>query len=535
MYQALYRKYRPVSFDEVVGQKVIIKTLKNEIIKDKISHAYLFAGPRGCGKTSVAKIFAKVINCKNIKNANYCGKCISCEQFPNNDTIEIDAASNNGVDEIREIRSKINFVPTYGKYKVYIIDEVHMLSTGAFNALLKTLEEPPMHAIFILATTDPHKIPMTVLSRCQRFDFKKVSTDDIIERLNFIVKAEKIKIEEEAIKEIAFIADGGMRDAISILDQAVSYASDVITVQDINDIVGMIRKDQIEQVIVDIVKKDVNKLLTFVEKCDSDGKNLIKVAEKIMYSLKEKLIENLNHKENNLFHDEESIISLIKELNTTVVEMRKSSEPKLMFDLFVIKNCSVQKGNIKETENENSKKEIVKEEKSKKIENNLDSKEVSLNANNEEMVKLIDIRINNALAGFNKKELLNFKHKINDLHSYLLNPEYSDIVSLLLDGEIKALGNNYLVFVYKVNNLEMIFNYKIMQIEHILEEIYKHKYYVIATNSENWEIIKKQFNSKSKKYTFIEEKADLLNFLLENESNSSGDIENIFGSIVEYQ
>ena len=230
MYQALYRKYRPKILEDVCGQDIIVRIIKNSINKNQINHAYLFAGPRGTGKTSIAKIFARIVNCANSKDCIPCGKCPSCTEINNSDIIEIDAASNNGVDEIRELRSKVNLVPAFGKYKVYIIDEVHMLTVGAFNALLKTLEEPPEHIIFVLATTDPQKIPETILSRCQRFDFKKISTESIVENLEKISQKENIEIETPALIEIARLSDGGMRDSIGMLDQARAYTNEKITV-----------------------------------------------------------------------------------------------------------------------------------------------------------------------------------------------------------------------------------------------------------------------------------------------------------------
>ena len=251
MYQVLYRKYRPKTLQEVAGQDIVVKILKNSLKNDKLSHAYLFSGPRGTGKTSIAKILARVINCSNPVDYSPCNKCVSCTQKNNVDIIEIDAASNNGVDEIRELKNKINLVPSFGKYKIYIIDEVHMLSIGAFNALLKTLEEPPAHAMFILATTEPHKIPVTILSRCQRLDFKKISEESIFKRLNEIVEKEKINIDPEAIKEIARLSDGGMRDAISMLDQASSYSDDKIELTDIYEINGIITKKMMNEFLLD--------------------------------------------------------------------------------------------------------------------------------------------------------------------------------------------------------------------------------------------------------------------------------------------
>ena len=225
-YQALYRTYRPQNFSEVAGQEHITKTLMNALKNDKISHAYLFSGPRGTGKTSIAKIFAKAVNCEKAPTSDACCSCEICKGIAEgkiSDVIEIDAASNNGVDEIRDLRERVKYVPSVCKYKVYIIDEVHMLSTSAFNALLKTLEEPPKHAIFILATTEIHKIPATILSRCQRFDFRAISTPDLIKRVSEVATKENIDITDEAIEVIALNAEGGLRDALSLLDQAISF------------------------------------------------------------------------------------------------------------------------------------------------------------------------------------------------------------------------------------------------------------------------------------------------------------------------
>ena len=247
-YKSLYRRYRPTNFDEVVGQKYIIQTIKNSIMNEKIGHAYLFSGPRGIGKTTIARIIAKAVNCPNTEDANPCNNCVACKSINDGssiDVIEIDAASNNGVDEMRNLLEKVNFLPGSFKYKIYIIDEVHMLSISAFNALLKTLEEPPMHVIFILATTEPHKVPATILSRCQRFDFKPLNVNEIKTQLTKVKELENINITEEAIEVIAEAAEGGMRDALSILDQVSAYGETEIDVDSINNITGRVSTNDI--------------------------------------------------------------------------------------------------------------------------------------------------------------------------------------------------------------------------------------------------------------------------------------------------
>lgn len=293
-YVALYRAYRPKAFSEVSGQKVIIKTLQNALLHDKIAHAYLFSGPRGTGKTSIAKIFAKAVNCLNQPTNEPCNECDVCKGIDKGDipdVIEIDAASNNGVDEIRDLRDKVKYMPSVGRYKVYIIDEVHMLTPGAFNALLKTLEEPPKHVIFILATTEVHKIPPTILSRCQRFDFKNIETTDTIEKLNEIAAKEKIKITPEAIRAIAVNSEGGLRDAISLLDQAISFADDEITEDDVHQVSGSVSKSALREMLLAISSKEISKAMIILKDLIAEGKEISRIVNDLVLALRDILIE----------------------------------------------------------------------------------------------------------------------------------------------------------------------------------------------------------------------------------------------------
>ncbi|MCV2231422.1 DNA polymerase III subunit gamma/tau [Acholeplasma manati] len=293
-YQALYRTYRPRTFKEVAGQEVIVKTLQNALLHDKIAHAYLFSGPRGTGKTSIAKILAKAVNCEKAPIKDACGECATCKAIQSNtigDVVEIDAASNNGVDEIRDLREKVKYLPSMGKFKVYIIDEVHMLSTGAFNALLKTLEEPPKHVIFILATTEPNKIPSTILSRCQRFDFRGISPSDIEKKLKEIRDIENIKITDEAIREVARYAEGGLRDALSLLDQAISFADENVTEEDIYAVSGSVSKQNLIQLLDFIYHKKTTEAFSLLNDMIEDGKEVNKIVSDLIATLRDLLIE----------------------------------------------------------------------------------------------------------------------------------------------------------------------------------------------------------------------------------------------------
>ncbi|MCK9289877.1 MAG: DNA polymerase III subunit gamma/tau [Acholeplasmataceae bacterium] len=293
-YQALYRTYRPKRFSDVVGQNVIIRTLQNAILNNKVAHAYLFSGPRGTGKTSVAKIFAKAVNCEKAPSLEPCGECETCQLIEEghlSDVIEIDAASNNGVEEIRELRDKVNYLPSFGKYKVYIIDEVHMLTQAAFNALLKTLEEPPAHVIFILATTEPNKVIPTILSRCQRFDFRGISPSDINKKLIEIRDNEEIDISDEALNEIALNAEGGLRDAISLLDQTVSFSGEKITIEDVYQVSGSVSKDNLIKLVNYLKDKDASNAFFLLNEIIEDGKEISKIVADIIALLRDILIE----------------------------------------------------------------------------------------------------------------------------------------------------------------------------------------------------------------------------------------------------
>ena len=354
-YTALYRKFRPLNFSEMVGQEHITRTLRNQVIEQRVGHAYLFNGGRGTGKTSAAKILARAVNCLNPKDGEPCNECEICKAILSGsltDVVEMDAASNNSVEDIRAIRDEVNFLPTRAKYRVYIIDEVHMLSTGAFNALLKTLEEPPEHVKFILATTEPQKLPATILSRCQRFDFKRISTQDIIKRLEIICKESNIQISKEALELIAILSEGAMRDAISILERCAAEQTEEINEDKVRDLVGIPKITYINKLAKGIINKEPEEAIDIVNTILEEGKDidnflweLIKYIKDILVYKSTSKLEIYNQEEiKNIKEladstDKERLLRLIYELSELANNIKWSSQKAIMFEAGIIKAC----------------------------------------------------------------------------------------------------------------------------------------------------------------------------------------------------
>ena len=381
-YTALYRKFRPTKFSEIVGQEHIKKTLKNQLISDRVGHAYLFNGGRGTGKTTTAKILARAVNCLNPVDGEPCNECEICKGAWDGsltDIIEMDAASNNSVEDVRSIREAVNFLPTKAKYRVYIIDEVHMLSTGAFNALLKTLEEPPEHVKFILATTEPQKLPATILSRCQRFDFKRISNEDIVKDLEYVCKESDIKITPKALELIAVLAEGGMRDALSILERCSQEGTDEIDENKVKDLVGIPKTVFINNIVESVVDEDVEKTLNNLEEVIEDGKDINNLVWEIIKYIKDILLYKSTGK-TELYNDEEiqkikniaekvsklDLINLICELSEIENSMKLSTQKLIILQTGLIKLCNKQSvknekaGNSQNTGNDDLERRVTK-------------------------------------------------------------------------------------------------------------------------------------------------------------------------------
>lgn len=381
-YTALYRKFRPTKFSEIVGQEHIKKTLKNQLISDRVGHAYLFNGGRGTGKTTTAKILARAVNCLNPVDGEPCNECEICKGALDGsltDIIEMDAASNNSVEDVRSIREAVNFLPTKAKYRVYIIDEVHMLSTGAFNALLKTLEEPPEHVKFILATTEPQKLPATILSRCQRFDFKRISNEDIVKDLEYVCKESDIKITPKALELIAVLAEGGMRDALSILERCSQEGTDEIDENKVKDLVGIPKTVFINNIVESVVDEDVEKTLNNLEEVIENGKDINNLVWEIIKYIKDILLYKSTGK-TELYNDEEiqkikniaekvsklDLINLICELSEIENSMKLSTQKLIILQTGLIKLCNKQSvknekaGNSQNTGNDDLERRVTK-------------------------------------------------------------------------------------------------------------------------------------------------------------------------------
>ena len=539
MYQALYRKYRPSNFDEIAGQQVIVKTLKNAIINDRLSHAYLFTGPRGTGKTSIAKIVAKTINCENLDNFLPCNKCKSCMEFNSKndvDIIEIDAASNNGVDEIREIRNKIDLVPSFSKYKVYIIDEVHMLTTGAFNALLKTLEEPPSHIIFILATTEPHKIPTTILSRCQRFDFKRISMDEIVDRLEYIVKTENINVDRTVLGEIARLSDGGLRDSISLLDQAISYSGDSISMDDVHAVNGTLTSKELKKFFDDIIEGNSESIFSKIYIYNSSGKNLVKIVENLIDFIKNILLyyEAPNFLKDRVYDigiysnyeiSNEKLIGCINIFNDCLNSMKKTNNFQLVLEMSILSILDFLKNNKNVSLNDLS------------IQKNIENKDKNNNVSSIHKIKFDDTllknrRVENTLSHFNKSIVRSVLNDIPIFKKYLLDSKYGKYASLILDGKLKAASDEYLIFVFDNADVSNSFNRDFMIIEEFISKVLSKQYKVVSVPVIEWDEIRDLFNSKKKQFIYSPENGQFDNMICEKNDD---EIANMFGDIVEYK
>ena len=523
-YLALYRKYRPKELDEVVGQCEVKKILASSLKNGTITHAYLFSGPRGTGKTTMAKILAKMVNCLNPVDGNACGECESCKNVLNsNDVIEIDAASNNGVDEIRDLREKANLVPSSAKYKVYIIDEVHMLTTQAFNALLKTLEEPPKHVIFVLATTEYYKIPLTITSRCQKFQFNKITNDDIVSRLKEISKLEKIKIDDDALYEIAKISDGGMRDSINFLDQLRSFSTNKITINDVYDVCGQVSNEELVNLFTDIRNEDVEKITMFFEKMNTNGKNYSKFNEDVVSFFKDVILfkKNVSHKYIKTDVDTvkkvaelysiDEIFYFVDCVNKLMDRLKNVSRQSVvvMTNYLLMMNRLNNKNNY-ETNIDRSNLDFKRQPKPPEEEYGMafqftsseqnDDVELTNNKheqNIDEFVKIDtdklehqninkEIIVNNAFAVASKEIKNNLQVKLSKVSDYLTDKKFLTVAGTLIDTKLEVAGDGYIILSGQNEAIvdKLYNNYRLCQ--ELLNKIFESEYNFAFITQNEW-------------------------------------------------
>ena len=585
MYQALYRKYRPIDFDSVVGQNTIVKTLLNSVKYNSLTHAYMFFGPRGTGKTTVSKIFARAANCLDPIDGNSCGKCKNClHSFEKEcvDIIEIDAASNNGVEEIRELRNNVSLVPAELKYKVYIIDEVHMLSTSAFNAFLKTLEEPPEHVIFILATTDPQKVPETIISRCQCFSFRRISDEMIVERLKFVCKEEKIDIDDEVLMEIAVASDGGMRDSLGMLDKLRSYTDEKITLEIFAELNGMITSKNLYELCNDIFSGNLSEVLLKITKFNNEGKNLIQIMSQLMHFSRNLLVDYyISNK--NLDFSLDLVQIFVNLINENMFEIKRSSNPKIFIEMLLIKFINdnilnkkyfpgnnlvnvnsnveikenpivkeevkivekvVEKVIVKEEPEVNvvtdkivdTTKEIVEEPTIKDVSNTYDSEDDStgsiLNIND-----IMKARVNNTMALANK-QLLKFElDNMNILEDFTFDQEVGYVVCAILDGKIRAVSEDSLILSYEYDSVVKQNLNIIDKITYVYNKLTNSNKKIAIISDEQWEIEKNKYIASLKDgnhYEVVEEPEEIYEEVEKDDIIVSSAVE-LFGDIVEFE
>ena len=582
MYHALYRKYRPVDFNSVVGQDSIIKTLKNSIKNHNFSHAYMFFGPRGTGKTTVSKIFARNINCLNSKDGIACEECSACKvSFSKDcvDIIEIDAASNNGVDEIRDLKNKISLVPSELKYKVYIIDEVHMLSIGAFNALLKTLEEPPEHAIFILATTDPQKVPETIISRCQCFSFKRISDKAIVDRLKYVCSCENIDVEEDVLENIALLSDGGLRDALGSLDKLVSYTESKITMDDFNEVNGVISSKDMDIFLSDILSGNIPNVLTSIAKFNDSGKNLIQIMSQLINFSRDIVVNYyISNKEYTFSID--IVQNFVNILNEKMFDIKKSGNTKIYIEMLLLKFINdyvnlktkiVEKNNFVKEINKNvsvtnNNEVTVNEEKINNdnvVENNkygnndaveeknsMKDSNIEISYNKEEITEenfdnknpkiinidaIMKIRVNNTLALANKNLLRLEMNNFEVLRDYSFDQEIGYIICGILDGKLRAVSSDAIIISYEYDSNVKQNLYIIDKIEDVYNKITNSNKKIAIISDDYWEKVKQEYINNLRngiKYEVEEEPKAVYEELKNNDIITSSAV-SLFGDIVE--